>query len=66
MGKADLIVDVLRFEFVTQLLLDHNYLPLILKLFAHQDIQQLVDCKTDRIENRYALLESVTAAQHNC
>lgn len=44
--------DVLKFEYLTQLLLDSNYVPLVLKLFAHQDIQQVVDSKTDRVENR--------------
>ncbi len=47
--------DVLKFEYSTQLLLDSNYIPLILKLFAHQDIQQVVDSKTDRLENRYVI-----------
>lgn len=41
-------VDVLKFEYLTQLLLDANYLPLILKLFAHQDIDRAVDQKIDR------------------
>ncbi|GKT85005.1 required for hyphal anastomosis [Colletotrichum tofieldiae] len=45
---------VLKFEYMTQLLLDSNYLPLVLKLFAHQDVQQVVDSKTDRLENRQA------------
>lgn len=45
--------DVLKFEYLTQLLLDSNYLPLVLKLFAHQDIQQVVDSKMDHVENRY-------------
>lgn len=44
--------DVLKFEYFTQLLLDSNYIPLVLKLFAHQDIQQVVDSKMDRVENR--------------
>ena len=44
--------DVLKFEYFTQLLLDSNYVPLVLKLFAHQDIQQVVDSKMDRVENR--------------
>ena len=47
-------VDVLKFEYLTQLLLDSNYVPLVLKLFAHQDVQQVVDSKMDRVENRYA------------
>ncbi|KAL8737763.1 MAG: hypothetical protein Q9190_008078, partial [Brigantiaea leucoxantha] len=38
---------ILRYEYLTQLLLDANYLPLILKLFAHQDIDHAVDLKND-------------------
>lgn len=45
-------LDVLKFEFLTQLLLDCNYMPLVLKLFLHQDVQQVVENKTDRLENR--------------
>ncbi|KAI0108692.1 hypothetical protein GGR51DRAFT_123558 [Nemania sp. FL0031] len=44
---------ILKFEYLTQLLLDLNYLPLALKLFAHQDIQQVVDSKADYIENSF-------------
>ncbi|KAL7625026.1 Factor arrest protein 11 [Parahypoxylon ruwenzoriense] len=44
---------VLKFEYLAQLLLDSNYLPLVLKLFAHQDIQQVVDSKTDRLEHSF-------------
>lgn len=44
---------VLKFEYMTQLLLDSNYIPLVLKLFAHQDVQQVVDSKTDRVENSF-------------
>lgn len=47
------LVDVLKFEYFTQLLLDSNYLPLVLKLFAHQDVQQVVDSKIDRVENSF-------------
>ncbi|KAH0542410.1 hypothetical protein FGG08_003165 [Glutinoglossum americanum] len=39
---------ILKFEYMTQLLLDSNYLPLILKLFAHQEMEKVVDSKTDR------------------
>ncbi|RDL35404.1 Protein required for hyphal anastomosis (HAM-2) [Venustampulla echinocandica] len=42
------LLDVLKFEYFTQLLLDSNYLPLVLKLFAHQEIDRVVDSKTDR------------------
>ncbi|KAJ5033355.1 uncharacterized protein L3040_008473 [Drepanopeziza brunnea f. sp. 'multigermtubi'] len=41
---------ILKFEYLTQLLLDSNYLPLVLKLFAHQDIEKVVDIRTDRDE----------------
>ncbi|PHH84780.1 hypothetical protein CDD83_1404 [Cordyceps sp. RAO-2017] len=44
---------VLKFEYFTQLLLDSNYIPLVLKLFAHQDIQQVVDSRMDRVENSF-------------
>ncbi|KAK4219266.1 hypothetical protein QBC37DRAFT_461792 [Rhypophila decipiens] len=47
------ISHVLKFEYLTQLLLDSNYLPLVLKLFALQDVQQVVESKTDRIENSF-------------
>lgn len=46
------LLDILKFEFLTQLLLDCNYMPLVLKLFLHQDVQQVVENKTDRLENR--------------
>lgn len=46
-------IDILKFEYMTQLLLDSNYIPLVLKLFAHQDIQQVVDSKMDRVENSF-------------
>ncbi|KAL8720229.1 MAG: hypothetical protein Q9181_007944 [Wetmoreana brouardii] len=39
---------ILKSEYLTQLLLDANYVPLILKLFAHQDIDRAVDQKNDR------------------
>ncbi|GAW17319.1 hypothetical protein ANO14919_067750 [Xylariales sp. No.14919] len=47
------ISHILKFEYLTQLLLDSNYLPLVLKLFAHQDIQQVVDSKADHIEHSF-------------
>ncbi|KAH8682794.1 pheromone-dependent cell cycle arrest protein-like protein Far11 [Tricladium varicosporioides] len=42
------ISHILKFEYFTQLMLDSNYLPLVLKLFAHQEIDKVVDSKTDR------------------
>ncbi|KAK1826084.1 hypothetical protein QBC39DRAFT_30127 [Podospora conica] len=44
---------VLKFEYMTQLLLDSNYLPLVLKLFALHDIQQVVESRTDRLEHSF-------------
>lgn len=46
------LADILKFEYFTQLLLDSNYLPLVLKLFAHQEIDKVVDSKSDRNEMR--------------
>lgn len=59
--------DVLKFEYLTQLLLDSNYIPLVLKLFAHQDVQQVVDSKMDRVENRYVPNKSlaITFSKHD-
>ncbi|PGG97216.1 hypothetical protein AJ79_09299 [Helicocarpus griseus UAMH5409] len=39
---------ILKFEYMTQLLLDSNFLPLILKMFIHQDIDKSVAQKNDR------------------
>ena len=47
------VIDILKFEYLTQLLLDSNYLPLVLKLFAHQDIDKVVESRTDRDEVRW-------------
>lgn len=44
--------DIFKFEYLTQLLLDSNYLPLILKMFAHQDVDQAVDQLNDHKELR--------------
>ncbi|KAL9120268.1 MAG: hypothetical protein Q9187_003175 [Circinaria calcarea] len=38
---------VLKFEYLTQLLLDSNYLPLALKFFAHQDFDRAVGNRND-------------------
>jgi len=43
---------VLKFEYLTQLLLDSSYLPMVLKIFAMYDVQQVVESKTDRLEHR--------------
>lgn len=48
-----MVVDVLKLEYLTQLLLDSNYIPLVLKFFAHQDVQQVVDSKTDRLDHSF-------------
>lgn len=34
-------------------MLDANYLPLILKLFAHQDVDRSVEHKNDREDLKY-------------
>ncbi|AEO62658.1 uncharacterized protein THITE_2107090 [Thermothielavioides terrestris NRRL 8126] len=44
---------VLKFEYLTQLLLDSNYLPMALKIFAMYDVQQVVESRTDRLEHSF-------------
>lgn len=56
--------DVLKFEYLTQLLLDSNYLPLILKLFAHQDVDKAIDHKNDRDDLRFASIPIPAYAYH--
>jgi hypothetical protein len=53
--KDDLLTrpDILKFEYMTQLLLDSNYLPLLLKMFIHQDVDKAVAQKNDREDQRY-------------
>jgi hypothetical protein len=43
----------LKFEYFTQLLLDSNYIPLVLKLFNQADIPGALTEKTDRLERTY-------------
>lgn len=47
-GPANPDLDIMKFEYLTQLLLDANFLPLLLKYFAHQDIDKAVEQKNDR------------------
>lgn len=61
---ADCCLDILKYEYMTQLLLDANYLPLVLKLFAHQDVDRAVDQKNDREDLEYVLF-SCHAILHN-
>ncbi|KAG8531971.1 uncharacterized protein KY384_003607 [Bacidia gigantensis] len=42
------ISHVLKFEYLTQLLLDASYLPLVLKYFGFQDVDKAVEQKNDR------------------
>ena len=46
-------IDVLKFEYLTQLLLDSNYIPLILKLLQSQELDQVVSYRCDKDELRY-------------
>ena len=40
--------DVLKFEYLTQLLVDANYIPMILKLLQTQEIERMVNYRSDR------------------
>jgi hypothetical protein len=40
--------DILKFEYITQLLVDSSYVPLILKLLQLQEIERLVNFKSEQ------------------
>lgn len=42
--------DVLKFEYITQLLVDSSYVPLILKLLQLQEIEKIVNFKSEQEE----------------
>ena len=46
-------LDILKFEYFAQLLLDSNFLPLALKYFALQDVDKAVDSKHNREDLEY-------------
>lgn len=50
-----ILLDVLKFEYMTQLLLDTSYLPLMLRIFSHVDVGTYINMKTDRLEYSYVL-----------
>ncbi len=41
---------MLKFEYLAQLVLDSNYVPLMLKFFTHQDVDKSVASYIDRRE----------------
>lgn len=45
--RSNCIIDILKFEYLTQLLVDANYVPLILKLLQTQDIERVVNYKCE-------------------
>jgi hypothetical protein len=44
---------ILKFEYFSQLLLDSNYIPIALKYFAHQNLEDMVAIKYDREDLGY-------------
>lgn len=48
------MIDVLKFEYLCQLLVDANYVPIILKLLQSQEMERVVNMKSDRVEFKYA------------
>ena len=46
--SAKTFLDVLKFEYMSQLLLDSNYIPLILKLLQSQELERVVNYRCDR------------------
>lgn len=51
-GRADVILDtdILKFEYLTQLLVDSSYIPLVLKFYQCQEIERVVNFKSDRLD----------------
>jgi hypothetical protein len=41
---------ILKFEYITQLLVDSSYVPLILKLLQLQEVEKIVNCKSEQEE----------------
>jgi hypothetical protein len=46
-----ILTDVLKFEYLTQLLVDANYIPMILKLIQTQEIEKMVNYRSDRFDH---------------
>jgi hypothetical protein len=44
---------VLKFEYMTQLLLDSNYIPLILKLLQSQELERVVNFRVNVDHMKY-------------
>lgn len=44
---------ILKFEYITQLLVDSSYVPLILKLLQLQEIEKIVNFKSEQGELKY-------------
>lgn len=40
-------LDVLKFEYLTQLLVDANYIPVVLKLLSQQEVEKLINYKCE-------------------
>ena len=47
-----LVTDVLRYEYLTQLLLDTNYVPLFIKIWSGADIGRACHFKLDKEESK--------------
>lgn len=43
-------IDILKYEYITQLLVDSSYVPLILKLLQLQEIEKVVNFKCEQEE----------------
>jgi hypothetical protein len=43
-------LDILKFEYLTQLLVDSSYVPLILKLLQLQEVEKVVNSKCEQGE----------------
>ena len=46
-NRVNLIADVLKFEYFTQLLVDANYIPMVLKLLQTQESDRVVNYRCE-------------------
>lgn len=56
---------ILKFEYITQLLVDSSYVPLILKLLQLQEIEKIVNFKSEQEELKYVNPTSISSRANN-
>lgn len=62
----NLCSDILKYEYITQLLVDSSYVPLILKLLQLQEIEKVVNFKCEQEELKYVSHLSIYLTPNSC